>query len=205
MKYTIALIALILILFTLFPDKESQKMHTLTHNDTILAFGDSLTYGFGASANESYPAQLQQRTSLRVINAGVNGETSSEGLERLPSLLHDSSIKLMLLCMGGNDILQKQPLSQLKTNLKAMITLAKSKGVDVLLISVPDISLFGLSALPLYKEVAEEEEIPLLHGVFAEILSTPSLKSDQIHPNAQGYKQVAQKIEEALREHGWIQ
>ncbi len=202
MKYVIAA-ALVLILFTLFPDKE-HKMQKLNSNDTILAFGDSLTHGFGALPKESYPAQLQRLTGLRIINAGINGETSAEGLQRLPSLLNDPSIRLMLLCIGGNDILQRKPMHQLKTNLRSMISLARAKGVDVLLISVPDLSLFGLSALDLYEEVANEEGIPLARGVLAEILGDPALKSDQIHPNAKGYKKMAERIHEALREQGWV-
>jgi len=204
MKYIIA-VTLILILFTLFSNKEP-RMQKLNKNDTILAFGDSLTYGFGASPNESYPVQLQKLSGLTVINAGINGETSSEGLKRLPSHLNDDpSVKLMILCMGGNDILQKQPMPQLKRNLKEMISLAKNRGISVLLISVPDISLFGLSPVALYAEVAEEENIPLVSGLLTDILGNPSLKSDQIHPNANGYKKMAHEIDKALKKQGWLQ
>ena len=85
-----------------------------------------------------------------------------------------------------------------------MIRMAKAKNIDVLLISVPNITLFGLSPLELYDEVAEEENIPLLSGVLANILSQPSLKSDQVHPNALGYKKMSELIYESLKEHNWI-
>jgi lysophospholipase L1-like esterase len=202
MKYVIAA-ALVLILFTLFSTKEAD-MQRLNGSDTILAFGDSLTYGFGTSAEESYPSQLQRLSSLPVINAGINGETSSEALRRLPSLLSDPSIKLMLLCSGGNDLLQKKPLAQIKSNLKSMIAMAKERGIDVLLISVPDFSLFGLSPLDLYDEVAKEEEVPLVSGLLADVLGDPALKSDQIHPNAKGYKVMAEEIHKALKAYGWL-
>ena len=146
----------------------------------------ALTYGFGANPNESYPTLLSQYTGLKVINAGINGDTSEEGLRRLPPLLNDPSIKIMILFFGGNDILQKKPMSVLKNNLKTMIQMAKEKKIEVLLVSVPNITLFGLSTLDLYEEVAEEENVPLLSGMLADILSDPSLKSDQIHPNANG-------------------
>jgi lysophospholipase L1-like esterase len=110
----------------------------------------------------------------------------------------------MILCTGGNDILQKKPLQQLKTNLKSMISMAKNKGIDVLLISVPNLSLFGLSALDLYEEVSNEAEVPLVSGLLAEILSDPAFKSDQIHPNAKGYKKMAECIHEALKKQGWL-
>jgi lysophospholipase L1-like esterase len=203
MKYIIIAIFSILIILTL--TKKETRLMTLTNNDTILALGDSLTYGHGVAQSESYPIRLSKLTGKRVINAGVNGETSTEGLRRLAPLLEDRSIKLMILCFGGNDIIQKKSMSDLKQNLRTMIQMAKAKNIEVLLISVPNFSLFGLSALKLYEEVAEEENIPLLSGVLANILSQPSLKNDQIHPNALGYKKMAELIYESLKENQWIE
>ncbi len=202
MKYIIIAIFIALILLT-FPNK-STKMHTPLAQDTILAFGDSLTYGYGADQNESYPARLSLLSGHTVLNAGINGETSSNGLYRLPELLKDKSIKLMILCFGGNDILRRQSMDTLKNNLKKMIEMAKAKEIDVLLIAVPNMNLFGLSPLDLYEEVAEEENVPLVSGVLAEILGNPALKNDQIHPNALGYTQMANKIYKSLKENGWI-
>ena len=203
MKYIIIAIFSILIFLTL-TKKETNSM-TLTSTDTILAFGDSLTYGFGASTKESYPERLSFLSGYKIINAGINGNTSSEGLKRLAPLLEDRSVKLMILCFGGNDIIQKKSMSGLKQNLKSMIQMAKAKNIEVLLISVPNITLFGLSPLELYVEVAKEENIPLLSGVLANILSQPSLKNDQIHPNALGYKEMAELIYESLKENQWIE
>jgi lysophospholipase L1-like esterase len=203
MKYIIVAIFIALILLTL-PNK-STKMNTLLPHDTILAFGDSLTYGHGADHNESYPTLLSSLSGHKVTNAGINGETSDEGLRRLPQLLEDKSIKLMILCFGGNDILRRQSMTTLKKNLKNMIQVAKAKKIDVLLIAVPNINLFGLSPLALYKEVAEEEDVPLLSGVLADILGNPTLKNDQIHPNALGYKQLANEVYDSLKENGWIE
>ncbi len=202
MKYVLGTI-LVLILFTLFSGKKSH-MTKLKNGDTVLAMGDSLTYGFGTPPEKSYPAVLQQLSGHRVINAGRNGDTSAEGMKRLPALLDDPTVKVMILCFGGNDILQKKSMKQLKTNLKHMIQMAKAKSIGVLLIAVPDFSLFGLSPLPLYEEVSEEEEVPLVSGLLSEILGNPSLKSDQIHPNAKGYNIMAEKIVEALQQYGWI-
>ena len=199
MKYIIG-IALILLAISSFTKRETHTMQ-LNTTDKILAFGDSLTYGFGADPHESYPTLLSQYSGLKVINAGVNGDTSEEGLRRLPGLLNDPSIKVMILFFGGNDILQKRSMTALKNNLKKMTAMAKAKKIEVLLVSVPDITLFGLSPLDLYEEVAEEENIPLLSGMLSEILSDPSLKSDQIHPNAKGYKKMAQAIHESLKTH----
>jgi len=203
MKYILMITVAILIFFT-FKHKDT-PIKSLASQDSILAFGDSLTYGFSAKSTESYPAILTRLTGLNVINAGVNGDTSQEGLRRLPKHLEDKNIKLMILFFGGNDIMQKGSMSALKSNLKEMIGMAKEKNITVLLVSVPNLGLFGLSPLALYEELAEEEEIPLLSGMLSDILSQPSLKSDQIHPNALGYKQMAEEIYEKLNALGWVQ
>lgn len=85
-----------------------------------------------------------------------------------------------------------------------MIIMAKRRGIAVLLVSVPNLGLFGLSALPLYEEVASETGVPLLSGMLTEILSQPTLKSDQIHPNAAGYRKMAEKIYAKLQKELWI-
>ena len=202
MKYIISAIVLILILFS-FMSKEVH-IKPLHPNDSILAFGDSLTYGYNAKPEESYPSTLTRLSGYTVINAGIPAETSYDGLRRLPALLENKQIKLMILFFGGNDILQRLPTAQLKANLKTMIQMAKEKEIDVLLISIPNIGLFGLSPLDLYEEVAEEENIPLLSGMMAEILANPSLKSDQIHPNAQGYEHMGEAVYEKLKAQGWL-
>jgi len=202
MKYILVALAIALILFS-FTKKDS-TIQTLHTQNSILALGDSLTYGYNAKPTESYPAVLSTMTGLNVINEGIPAETSQEGLKRLPQLLKDPSLKLMILCFGGNDMMQQISMDVLKNNLKTMIQMAKEKGIDVLLISVPNFTLFGLSPLPLYEEVANEENIPLISGLLANILSDPSLKSDQIHPNALGYRQMAEAIYENLKENGWI-
>jgi len=202
-KYLIPFAALIIVLLSYF--KNDTLMHkTLTSTETVLAVGDSLTNGYGAQNGESYPDHLRRMTGLNIVKSGVNGETSSEGLQRLPKLLETYHPKLTILCYGGNDILRNQSLSQLKKNLTKMISLCKASGSDVLLISVPNFTLFGLEPLPLYEEVAKETDTPLVEGILAKILGDPSLKSDQIHPNAKGYEKMAETIYRKLKEEGWI-
>jgi len=202
MKYLLSAVAIILILFSL--NSKEMPMQTLDQNDSILAFGDSLTYGYNAKANESYPAVLSRLLGYTVINEGVLGDTSHEGLRRIAPLLEERNIKLMILLLGGNDIMQGLSMEDLKSNLKTMIQMAKKKQINVLLISMPKLSIFGLSPLELYEEVAEEEDVPLLSGMMSNILEQPSLKSDQIHPNAKGYTMMAKMIYEKLKEEGWL-
>jgi acyl-CoA thioesterase-1 len=202
MKYILSAIAVALVLFTL--TRKDHTIQPLETSHTILAFGDSLTYGYNADPAQSYPTTLSKVTGLNVINAGIPGDTSGEGLRRLPKYLEDPSVKLLILCMGGNDMIQQIPTETLKTNLKHMIQLAKAKKIDVLLISVPRLTPFGLSPLNLYEEVADEEDIPLLSGLLSDILSQPLLKSDQIHPNGAGYKLMGKEIAQKLDDIGWV-
>ena len=184
--------------------KSGPEVRALRPGDSILAFGDSITYGFAARPEESYPAVLASLTGRRVINAGVNGETSEEGLARLPGLLEDDSIRLILLCFGGNDILQRRSKNRLQRNLERMISMAKAKGIDVVMIGVPEFGVFGLASLPLYEDVAGTEKIAYMPSLLPDVLGDRALKADYVHPNAAGYRLMAERIAERLQRLGYV-
>ena len=167
----------------------------------VLAFGDSLTHGTGARPGQSYPELLAGRIGLRVLNAGVPGEVTPEGLRRLPGLLGRERPALVILCHGGNDMLRRTGAEQMAENLRAMITLARDRGVQVVLVGVPKPGLF-LSAAEIYGEIAAEAQIPIQAEALADILGDNGLKSDAIHPNATGYRRLAEALAALLREAG---
>lgn len=159
----------------------------------ILAFGDSITAGSGAGAGESYPDVLAGLTGRTVINAGIPGDTTDGGVARLQALLDEHRPALVILCLGGNDMLAHANQAGIVANLRAMIGMIKSSGADVVLIGVPNPGLL-LTTAPFYKDLAREFSVPCECESVAEILSSPGLKSDQIHPNAMGYKKMAEAV-----------
>lgn len=175
----------------------------LATDDVILAFGDSLTHGTGARSSESYPAVLQRLIDRRVVNAGVPGETTAEGRERLPELLDRHRPSLVILCLGGNDFLRRQPVSGTRDNLDAMIREISQRDVPLLLLAVPELKL-GFQPAPLYSSLAEDSGVALMPDILADILGDRSLKADPIHPNARGYERLATAIADHLRAAGAI-
>lgn len=181
-------------------DRPSQ-LPRLNGNDTILAFGDSLTYGTGANLDTAYPAVLEKLSGHSVINAGVPGETTAEGLQRLSATLEEHRPKLVLLCLGGNDMLRQQNRAAMESNLRQMILEIRAAGMQVVLIGVPEPKLF--SGTPdLYEKLADEFDLPFEGEVFNEVLKNPRLKSDPIHANAAGYRVVAERLAELLKDAG---
>jgi acyl-CoA thioesterase I len=177
------------------------KLPPLAGDAVILAYGDSLTFGTGAAEDESYPSQLARITGRRVMHAGVPGEVSAAGLARLPAALDEHAPRLLLLCHGGNDFLRRLPRQAAADNVRAMIRLAKARGVEVLLIGTPEPSL-TVAPPGFYAEIAAEFKIPYEGGVLSSILRDASLKADQVHPNAKGYGVMANAVAELLRKSG---
>ena len=196
----LAVIALVL-LFAGCSDRS--KLERLPADAIVLAFGDSLTFGTGANEEESYPAQLEQLIGRRVVRAGVPGETTSQALARLPAALEQHAPRLLLLCIGGNDFLRRLGNQQAERNVRAMVELAKSRGVAVLLIGAPEPG-FTVSPPAFYAGIAKQFTLPYEDAAIGEVLRDSSLKSDAVHPNARGYRVIAERLAERLKASGAI-
>lgn len=196
-RYVLALFAVLL----LAACGRAPTLPRLSPHDVILAFGDSLTHGTGAREETAYPAVLASLTGHTVINAGVPGDTTATGLQRLPAVLAEHKPRLVLLCLGGNDMLHQQPAATTENNLRLLVQTIRASGAEVVLIGVPEPRLFG-GAPDFYARVAKDMKLPLEQDAFNEVLKDARLKSDPIHANAAGYRVVAQRLDEFLKEAG---
>jgi len=202
-RYTLYLVVLLLGLASSACNSDSgPQLPRLTSAATLLAFGDSLTYGTGADRDESYPAVLAQLTGHTVINAGIPGEVSAQGRDRLPALLDRHRPALLLLTHGGNDMLHRVDPATTRNNLEDMIQAATQRGIAVILIGVPKPGLLFLETADMYDELAEKFNLVYEDSIFATVESDNTLKSDQIHPNAAGYHQIAESLFTLLSKHG---
>lgn len=184
-----------------------KKYTKIASGSKVIALGDSLTFGYGADKNQSYPVKLATKTGWNVINAGINGDTSEGVLNRLDKIIQQKPA-LVLLGIGGNDVLRKVPSDVTKDNITKIINQLQDKNIPVILIAEPHISasaLFGkASDNPIYQELANRHNVPLLSNAWSDILSDNRLKSDQIHANAVGYALFADKLYEFLKEQGFV-
>jgi len=196
----IARALLLILLISVGGCSDRAELRYIPPEGVILAFGDSLTRGVGSSAGGDYPSQLQQLIGRQVINAGISGELSADGLQRLPALLSQYQPDLLVLLEGGNDILRNQDRNQLKQNLAQMIALARQHNTDVILVAVPEKKLFSDSA-PLYQELADEHQVVIESEIIASLLHNSQYKSDPVHFNNRGYNALAQRIKSLLHDY----
>ena len=180
-------------------DRDKMTAQPVPPGSTVLALGDSLTFGTGASAETSYPTVLAGLTGWNVVNAGVSGDTSAQALARLPALLAEHHPKLVIVSIGGNDFLRKLPESDTRTHVHAICKQALAAGAQVLLVAVPRATVAAalgqMTDHALYAEVAKDLKIPLQREAWGEVLAQPDLRADAVHANARGYAQFARSVQ----------
>ncbi len=174
----------------------------------IVAFGDSLTAGYGLSASESYPALLQKKLeadgfNYEVVNAGVSGDTSAGGLRRIDWAL-EGDVKFVILELGANDILRGQPIPAMKKNLARIIERVKERGAQVVLAGMEAPTNAGVEyrkeVQEAYRELAREYQVPYIPFFLDRVAMIESLnQGDGVHPNAEGTRIVAETVYLVLR------
>jgi acyl-CoA thioesterase-1 len=190
-------------------DKKAPKGRAVPRGATVLALGDSITYGTGATPETSYPTVLAALTGWNVINAGVPGNTSAQALERLPGLLQEHKPELVIVSIGGNDFLRGVSAATTKGNIASTCREALASGAQVLLVAVPQPNLMAavaksLSDHAMYEELAKELKVPLHAGGWGVVLGDATLRSDPIHANGQGYEKFVRGLYETAKEAGLV-
>jgi acyl-CoA thioesterase I len=169
----------------------------------IVALGDSLTAGLGLSADQAYPALIQQRLAhegyhVEVINAGVSGDTSAGGLRRLDWAL-DGDVRILIVALGANDGLRGLPPADMKENLAQILARARTRGVAVLLAGMeapPNLgSVYTQAFRQVYRDLAAQYHVPLVPFLLQDVAGVPTLnQADGIHPNPTGARIVADHV-----------
>ena len=169
---------------------------------TVVALGDSLTYGTGAESASSYPSVLAAVTAWHVVNAGVPGETAAQGCDRLPGLIAAHRPALVLL--GGNDFLRHRPDAAISDALAACAASARDAATTLVLMPVPRLGLSGLSDAPLYAEASRTLRVPMVDAGLSDFLGQSAMRADPIHLNAAGYRAMAERVAQGLRAEGLL-
>jgi acyl-CoA thioesterase-1 len=175
----------------------------------IVAFGDSLTAGYGLSPKESYPALLQKMLDAdgfkyEVVNAGVSGDTSAGGVRRIDWSLDSGDVRFVILELGANDFLRGQPIAETKKNLAQIIDRAKSRGAQVLLAGMYTTTNTGrdyeMQISEAFQSLAKEQNVVLIPFFLEGVAGRDELnQEDRIHPNTEGTKLVAATVYRYLK------
>ena len=194
-RWCLVVAGLIALLTTACGDEPSLRP---TAGTRIICFGDSLTYGTGASDGMSYPSQLSRLIGRDVVNAGVPGDTTGDGLNRLEDYVLSQSPRLVLITLGGNDLKNGISKETAFANLKQIVERIQDAGAVVIIGGI-HIPLYGRGYGEAYKALAKETGAVLIHNIYDDIMGNRALMSDPIHPNDAGYAIMAERFQKAIR------
>ena len=181
----------------------------------ILILGDSLTEGYGVSAQQAFPSLLEKKLndefssdknrSYEIINAGISGSTSSGGVSRIEWLLK-SKPDFLILALGGNDGLRGVPVEETKNNLEKIILAAKSKDIPTLLAGMKMPPNYGIEYTrefsKQFEDLANQEDVPLIPFLLEGVGGNPAMNlPDRIHPNPAGHQKIAETVYQNLINH----
>lgn len=175
------------------------KNYPSTMSGPVLMFGDSLVEGVGASDGQALPDQLGRLTGTNILNYGVSGDTTRDGVKRLDQALAEHP-RVVLVLLGGNDFLKKIPREETFANLKTIVTAFQSRGAIVMILGVRS-GILGGGADTEYEALAKEMGAVYVTDVLSGIFAHPELMSDAIHPNASGYGQIATRLAPLLKKY----
>ena len=186
-----------LIIFCVSGCMKSDIANISSDGKYIVCFGDSITQGFGAGPKDAYPSYLSKLISVPVVNSGIEGDTSNGALKRIKPDVLDREPLLVIVELGVNDFLTKVPIEDTQKNLEVIIAQIQKQGA---IVAIADISNEHVMAEygPMLKALSRKFKTIYIRDLLNGIYANPSLKSDYFHPNAGGYKIIAQRIHRAI-------
>jgi acyl-CoA thioesterase-1 len=184
-------LSVVLSLFLIFAFVSCTKNEFPSLQKTIVCFGDSLTEGKGANPGGTYPDFLQKMTNIHVVNLGVSGNTSVQGLLRIDEVINQKAF-LILVEFGANDFFKKVPMAETKQAIETIIDKLQATGATVVLVATEDTQLPDLYNT--LKKISKDKKTKFIDGMLNDIWDNRALFSDNLHPNSDGYKIVAEKI-----------
>lgn len=193
-----AALILIALLWAFWPSSVANVTNLDSSGSNIIAFGDSLTAGYGASGGEDYPSVLSSITGFSIVNAGVSGDTTESALARIEDDVLSNDPRVVIVGLGGNDFLRSVPISSTEGNLRMIVRRIHDSGAMVVLLGFRFPSL-NANYEKMYERIANEERCLLVPDLLDGVLSNPALRSDAIHPNAGGYRVMAERVAGPLR------
>ena len=173
--------------------------NTPPRSGPIVAFGDSLTEGVGAPSGRAYPDQLSALIDRPIVNRGIRGETVGDALRRFDRDVLDLTPSIVLICLGGNDLLQRKNVDATFRDLESIVSRSSAGGAMVVLIGVEGLPLLSADFGERYEEIAERYGCIYVEDILDGIVGRGKLTADEIHPNADGYAIVAERIAKKLK------
>jgi acyl-CoA thioesterase-1 len=170
-----------------------------TAGTTVIAFGDSLVEGRGATAGHDFVSVLESRLGVSILNAGRSGDTTRSARIRFERDVLARDPRLVIVLLGGNDFLRRLPIDETFDNLSAIVTGIRRRGAAVVLVGV-SVGLLSDPYAPRYQELADGTSAALVPDILSGIFGRSSLMADPIHPNDDGYEIIADRLEPVLRD-----
>ncbi|MGA1844843.1 MAG: arylesterase [bacterium] len=196
----LSIVSVVILFLSLYiHDMSAPKIrNAIPMGENIICFGDSLTYGTGATPGMDYPSQLSRMIQMPVINAGIPGDTTASALRRLQRDVLSRSPRIVLITLGGNDLKNGVPAKAAFDNLREIARAIQDQGALVVIGGI-DIPFWGKGYGDAYEELAQELGLVLVPNIFKGIMGRPGLMSDQIHPNSAGYTKMAAMFYKGLK------
>lgn len=161
----------------------------------VVAFGDSLTAGYQMQPGQGYPEQLAALLGRPILNRGVSGDTTADGLARLDRDVLAESPRVVIVCLGANDMLRRGSIDAAFANLRQIVDRLQAKGALVVLVGVEGYPLVHGDWGARYRALARETGCVYVRDLLDGVFGDPRLMYDQIHPNAAGYAKIARRLE----------